>query len=70
VFIVEHYCASKSHAAFSEAFSNVYPDKEVPNKTSIHRLLTTFLDTGSVCVSSRKWWTPALKLFSKLFPVK
>jgi hypothetical protein len=32
-FILEHYFASKSFAAVREAFSNAYPDKEVPNKT-------------------------------------
>jgi hypothetical protein len=33
VFILEHYFALKSFAAVREAFSNVYPDKEVPKKT-------------------------------------
>jgi hypothetical protein len=47
VFILEHYFASKSFAAVPEAFSNVYPDKEVPNKTTIHKLVT-FRGTGSV----------------------
>jgi hypothetical protein len=42
VFIVEHYFASKSFAAVLEAFSNVYPDKEVPNKTRRHTLGTKF----------------------------
>jgi hypothetical protein len=35
VFILEHYFASKSFAAVREAFSNAYPDEEVPNKTTI-----------------------------------
>jgi hypothetical protein len=48
VFILEHYFASKSFVAVREAFSNAYPDKELPNKT-IHRLVTKFRDTGSVC---------------------
>jgi hypothetical protein len=39
VFILEHYLASKSFAAVREVFNNAYPDKEVPNKTTIHRLL-------------------------------
>jgi hypothetical protein len=34
VFILEHYFASKQFAAVDEAFSNAYPDKEVPNKTT------------------------------------
>jgi hypothetical protein len=49
VFILEHYFTSKLFAVVREAFSNAYPDKEVPNKTTIHRLVTTFRDTGSVC---------------------
>jgi hypothetical protein len=64
VFILEHYFASKSHAAFPEAFINVYPDKEVPNKT-IHRLVTKFRDAGSARVSSRRWCTCVL--FCKVF---
>jgi hypothetical protein len=48
VFILEHYYfASKSFAAVGEAFGNAYSDKEVRN-TTIHRLVTQFLDTGSV----------------------
>jgi hypothetical protein len=39
VFILEHYFASKSFAAVREAFSNAYSDKEVSNKTTIHRLV-------------------------------
>jgi hypothetical protein len=50
VFILEHYCASKSVADFREAFSNAYPDREVTNKTTKHRLVTTFWDTWSVCL--------------------
>jgi hypothetical protein len=44
VFILEHYFASKLFAAVREAFSDAYPDKEVPNKTTIHQLVTTFRD--------------------------
>jgi hypothetical protein len=50
VFIFEHFFASKSFAAVREAFSNAYPDKDVPNKITIHRLATKFRDTGSVCL--------------------
>jgi hypothetical protein len=50
VFILEHYFALKSFAAVREAFSNVYPDNEVPNKKIIHRLVTKFLYTGNVCL--------------------
>jgi hypothetical protein len=63
VFIPEHYFASKSFAAIREAFSNAYPDKEVPNKTTIHRLVTKFRDTKSVCaVISAHPATKQLKL--------
>jgi hypothetical protein len=49
VFILEHYFASKSFAAVREVFSNVYSDKEVPNKT-IHRLVTKFRGAESICL--------------------
>jgi hypothetical protein len=49
VVILESYFASKSFAAIREAFSNAYPDKEVPNKSTIHWLVTKFRNTGSVC---------------------
>jgi hypothetical protein len=41
VFIFEHYFASKSFAADSEAISSANPDK-VQNKTTVHRLVTKF----------------------------
>jgi hypothetical protein len=41
---------SKQFVAVREAFSNAYPDKEVPNKTTIHLPVTKFRDTGSVCL--------------------
>jgi hypothetical protein len=44
------YFASKSFAGVCEPFSNAYSDKEEPNKTTIHRLVTKFRDTGSVCL--------------------
>jgi hypothetical protein len=42
VFILEHHFARKSFAALREAFRNSYPDKEVPNKTTMHRLVTEY----------------------------
>jgi hypothetical protein len=42
--------ASKSFAAVRKAFNNAYPDKEVPNKTTVHEPVTKFRDTGSVCL--------------------
>jgi hypothetical protein len=50
VFILEHYFALKSFDAVREGFINAYPDKEVPNKTTIYRLVTQFWDTESVCL--------------------
>jgi hypothetical protein len=38
VYVLEHYFASKNFAAVREAFSSLYPDKEVPNNTEIYRL--------------------------------
>jgi hypothetical protein len=48
VFILEYYFTSLSFDAVREAFSNAYPDNEVPNKTTVHRLVIKFRDTGSV----------------------
>jgi hypothetical protein len=53
VFIPEHQFASKPSAAIRQAFSNVCPELEVPNKTAIRWLLTTFLYAGSVCRDKR-----------------
>jgi hypothetical protein len=50
MFILEYYFAEKSFAVAHEKFHNVYSDKKVPNKTIIHRLVTKFWDTGSVCL--------------------
>jgi hypothetical protein len=41
VLFLKHYYASKSFPAVHKAFSNAYPDKEVPNKTR-HRLVRKF----------------------------
>jgi hypothetical protein len=51
VFVLEHYFSSKSFAIVRETFvvSNAYPYKEVPNKTTVHKLVTKFRDKGSVC---------------------
>jgi hypothetical protein len=51
VIILEYYFTPKSLADFREAYSSAYPDKEVPNKTTIHRLATTFWD---ICLWSKK----------------
>jgi hypothetical protein len=50
VFILEHSFASKSFVSVRESFGDAYPDKEVPNETTVHRLVTKFLDTRSVCL--------------------
>jgi hypothetical protein len=42
VFILEHYFTSKSFAVVREAFSNAYPDKEVPNKIKVERMIRKF----------------------------
>jgi hypothetical protein len=52
VLIFEHYFTRELSAAVCEALGNEYPDKEVLNKITIHRLVTTFRCTGSVFVSS------------------
>jgi hypothetical protein len=50
VFILEHYFALKLFAAVHEAFNNVYSDKEVLNKTTVHQPVTAFRDAGSICL--------------------
>jgi hypothetical protein len=50
VFILEYYFALKLFAAVHEAFNIVYSEKEEPNKTTIHQLVTKLWDTGSVCL--------------------
>jgi hypothetical protein len=51
VFILEHYFASESFTAVREAFHNAYPDREVQNKKTIHRLVTK-LGKQEIFVSS------------------
>jgi hypothetical protein len=58
VFIQEHYIAPKSFAAVREAFSNAFSNKEVHNKTTVHRILTTFRDTGSIYNRKHIWCLP------------
>jgi hypothetical protein len=50
VFILEHYFTSKLSAAVAEAFSDAYPDKEVPNEATMHGLVTIFREKGTVCL--------------------
>jgi hypothetical protein len=42
MFILELYFVSKPFAVARAIFSNAYPDKEVMNNTTIHRLLQHF----------------------------
>jgi hypothetical protein len=51
VFILKHYIVSKLFAAVHEAFSIAFPDKQVPNKTTVHQLVTEFWYTRSVSVT-------------------
>jgi hypothetical protein len=51
---VEHYFSSKLFAAVCEAIRNTFRDKEVPNKTTVHKLVT-FRDTRSVCDWKHVW---------------
>jgi hypothetical protein len=45
---------------FLEAFHHVHPNKEVPSKTTIFRLVEKFRETGSVC--DRKHVRPVIVL--------
>lgn len=53
MFVFKYYFASKSFAAVSKAFSNVYPDKDMQSKTKTRRLVTKFRDTGKACVCDK-----------------
>jgi hypothetical protein len=45
VFILEIYSASKLSATVSEALSSACPDKEVPNTTTLRRLVAEYRGT-------------------------
>jgi hypothetical protein len=53
VFILEHRFASKSSATVREAFSSANPEKEVPNKATIHRMEKNISERRK-CLSSDK----------------
>jgi hypothetical protein len=55
VLILEHHFASKSAAAVHESIMSAYPDNEVPNKTTAHRLVTAFGGTGVFVCDKRSW---------------
>lgn len=68
VLIFDKYLSSNFFVAVRGAISNSCPDKEVPNKTKIHRLITKFRDRRGDCVLSRRWQrflASAFKLFCK-----
>jgi hypothetical protein len=48
VFIVEHYLASRSYLNCQNAFTDIFPDSPVPNKSTVSRLVNRFSDTGSM----------------------
>jgi hypothetical protein len=56
VFILKHHFTLKLSAVIHEVFSNVYPDKEVPNKTTLHPLVTQFWDTTGNMSGIKKFW--------------
>jgi hypothetical protein len=53
VFTLENYFASKLFVAVRETLRKAYTDKEVPHKTTIHRLVARFRLTGSVYSDKR-----------------
>lgn len=48
VFVLYHYFSLQSFAAVRKELSISYHDNEVPCKTTVHRLVTTFQNRGSV----------------------
>jgi hypothetical protein len=59
LFLFEQHLTSKSCATLREAFNGEYPDKEVLNKTTVHRLVTKLWATGNVW-SRKRVWCPAV----------
>jgi hypothetical protein len=47
--IFENYFTSKSFVAIRESIRNAYPDRETPDKTTMHQLITKLLDILSDC---------------------
>jgi hypothetical protein len=62
VFIPKHYFTSKSLAALREAFSNVYPEKNVPNERTTQGLVTKFWSHRMCFATSAYWETKQPKL--------
>ncbi len=48
IYLLERYLATKSYAETITVFTTEYEDAQVPNKSSISRLVKKFCDTGSV----------------------
>jgi transposase len=53
LFLVEEYFASKSYKHCQQRFGQRFPDVQVPNKSTIVRLIQRFRDQGSVADRSR-----------------
>jgi hypothetical protein len=49
IFVVKRYFLNESYALCQEAFQEAFPNDTVPNKTTIYRIITKFVETGSVC---------------------
>lgn len=49
VFILEHFFVSISFAGVGETVISTCSDKEIPNKTTLHRLLTFEIEEVFVC---------------------
>jgi hypothetical protein len=65
VFILEHYFGSIAFASIREAASNAYPDREVRNKTTVHRLATKLRDTVNMYDRQR---VPLVEQFGQAVP--
>jgi hypothetical protein len=49
VFSFEHYFGTKYLAKVNEALQPVSPNKEIPNKTTVSRVMAKCRETKSVC---------------------
>ena len=62
VFIVNTYLRKKSYKKCRSKFRSRFPGVSVPSKSTIHRLVSKFRETGSVIKNKRK---PARRVLSE-----
>ncbi len=49
IFVTEQYFTHKSYKTVSEMFQAKFPGKDVPNKSTMSRIIAKFRQHGNVC---------------------